>query len=1308
MSYGSRPITWSIDSGDLPDGLTLNAETGVVSGTPMLAGTYTFIATATNDNGADTKEITIAIINEIDKYLSVELITTQELISRGGTAGMQVKITNNSPLSLNDVNVRIDAPYNAIAVNGRDSVTTGVIPNGSVTLDFEFIMLEGGRETFYAVVELDGTSITASNGVSASGAGYYRGDNHSHTTYSDGSGSMADNVNEAYDVKMLSWLYSTDHNTVNQRTDTETQTALKKGAFINLADPEFTAYNGHALTLGIRHNLVTQVTPNGLGATVDEADKLTGGSYGNLEKWQAVVDEVTDARNGIFYMCHPFSATLGFDYRPGVSGEETIRDIRGYTGLEIWNGAYDSAGNHQSREAWDKVNAQGTGHYNGLTTSDAHAPGNIGLQYIKAFLPELAEDNIHDVLKNGAYVGSNGPDVRFNIDGAGISETLNITGDSRIADFNINVYSPVYSLTKVEIIKNTITGKYELNREVVYTRTLAGEKTNVFDEIVRLEVKPGELYRVEVTSERAITNPTSLGYAITNNIWIDSADKSNATNLGNVQYTGSGITLKTLPTGIMYLSAEEGASLDLDKLTATVAAGASLEKTYDAATGFVILVVTAEDGTVSNTDIFLQGAAAGTPFAAETLTLQPGATAADMNFNWYSDSNSDNGVSAVKIAKKADMADGKFPAGAMVVEGTTGNASDGKSWHKASISGLSADTEYLYSVSNDGVNFSEVYEFKTSSAGAFTFAVTGDPQLTVGLQDNTSDRADETTLKGWQDTMAAIAARGVDFIAGVGDQVDMTSNGSVAEYANFYTPEALRSIPYAPAIGNHDRHYLFNYHWNIPNEMSFSPVINSGNATNQQYQDMEVAGNYYYKYNNALFVVLNDSGYPESAEVAALYIANYRATLAAATAAYPDYDWLFVQHHKSTASVADHCADRDIQYYVEAGFEALMDEFKVDFVVAGHDHVYARSYPMKGGMPDYTGVMQDPADGAPIWGGDGAASAVNPGATVYFTTTTASGLKYYELFNNANNLYVKDNIYYPYLVDGKVGSVEYMNGNLPLSNAMYLQDKTPGYIYVEVDGGTVTFSYYNIGGYSDTPYDTYTVTKTAAEVPEGAVKVSIRADEYSCLEAPVEYTVSLRDADKVMAVTLEFEVDGAMLGSTGVEALGGFETIGSGATAITWTRLDDNMWKGTVLLTYFGEGKSLTSAAPVDVARFTYNAKVIGQAAMRLTNVKVSGITEVIDETTVLIDWLGSEIEGAVAVTDIYSVYDLNKDGVTDQLDLTILMLFCQYMASDPEWNIAATLDVKGKGITAAMCDFNADGRIDMLDLIELYLNYTR
>lgn len=110
----------------------------------------------------------------------------------------------------------------------------------------------------------------------------------------------------------------------------------------------------------------------------------------------------------------------------------------------------------------------------------------------------------------------------------------------------------------------------------------------------------------------------------------------------------------------------------------------------------------------------------------------------------------------------------------------------------------------------------------------------------------------------------------------------------------------MTSIPYAPAVGNHDRHYMFADHFNLPNQMESLTEVkttfrgqNSGTSQSHgnyiqateneiknnaasngvtpnsdgQYdfserRDMETQGNYYYLYNNVLFVTLNTSAYP--------------------------------------------------------------------------------------------------------------------------------------------------------------------------------------------------------------------------------------------------------------------------------------------------------------------------------------------------------------------------------------------------------------------------------------------------------------
>jgi len=72
---GVKPITWSLNSGDLPEGLILS-EVGVISGTPLEDGIYNFTVKATNEVGDDTKELTITIA---PAPIIPPVITTQSL-----------------------------------------------------------------------------------------------------------------------------------------------------------------------------------------------------------------------------------------------------------------------------------------------------------------------------------------------------------------------------------------------------------------------------------------------------------------------------------------------------------------------------------------------------------------------------------------------------------------------------------------------------------------------------------------------------------------------------------------------------------------------------------------------------------------------------------------------------------------------------------------------------------------------------------------------------------------------------------------------------------------------------------------------------------------------------------------------------------------------------------------------------------------------------------------------------------------------------------------------------------------------------
>ncbi|MDR2595194.1 MAG: metallophosphoesterase family protein [Fibromonadaceae bacterium] len=374
-------------------------------------------------------------------------------------------------------------------------------------------------------------------------------------------------------------------------------------------------------------------------------------------------------------------------------------------------------------------------------------------------------------------------------------------------------------------------------------------------------------------------------------------------------------------------------------------------------------------------------------FVPEMLGLTPGSTIAEVNFAWYSDRA---GNSFVRITKNGTIVSTE--------KGTSGAASEGKYFHKATAKNLKPNTEYAYSVSNDSINWSAEYKYKTPQTKTFKFAAIGDPQIKIGEQDIESNwfSPDKSVALGWKTTVERITAANVDFILSTGDQVDSGSNEE--EYEKLFAPSELKSIPMAPSVGNHDRHQIFQYHFNLPNEQNFPE---------------ENYGNYFYLYNNILFVALNTSAYVESTEDAKPYIEYFDATLSAADAMYSGkYKWLIVQHHKSTRSVAWHSAEKDIQYYMDAGFEKLMEKYKVDFVLAGHDHVYAR---------------------------------INLGGIYYITLNTASGIKYY-------------------------------GANEPLpANTYAQQNRIPGYTIFEVNGNNISVSVYEVD--KDVPIDKFEVEK---------------------------------------------------------------------------------------------------------------------------------------------------------------------------------------------------------------------------------------
>ena len=65
-SGGTPPLTFSVSVGSLPNGLSLNPATGAITGTPTMAGTFTFTILATDAaNATASKAYTVVINNTL-------------------------------------------------------------------------------------------------------------------------------------------------------------------------------------------------------------------------------------------------------------------------------------------------------------------------------------------------------------------------------------------------------------------------------------------------------------------------------------------------------------------------------------------------------------------------------------------------------------------------------------------------------------------------------------------------------------------------------------------------------------------------------------------------------------------------------------------------------------------------------------------------------------------------------------------------------------------------------------------------------------------------------------------------------------------------------------------------------------------------------------------------------------------------------------------------------------------------------------------------------------------------------------------
>ncbi|PUA38251.1 metallophosphoesterase [Paenibacillus elgii] len=308
---------------------------------------------------------------------------------------------------------------------------------------------------------------------------------------------------------------------------------------------------------------------------------------------------------------------------------------------------------------------------------------------------------------------------------------------------------------------------------------------------------------------------------------------------------------------------------------------------------------------------------AGNPVPSNVSVTMGADTTTSKAFTWHTDPATSD--TAVEVVKKSEFTDFNAPnvkrfTGTSYLFNTTDTGT--VRVHKAVASGLEPGTQYIFRVGDGHGNYSPNGSLQTAAA-------TGERTKFIFLAD--SQASNEAGFKLWGDILkkAITDHPDTEFVVQGGDLVE---DGFKENEWNMWFNAAqgiLMQTTVVPVVGNHEvtgtrktEDYLA--HFNHP----------------QNGIDSLKGSNFSFDYKNAHFVVLNSEyDFEQQKEW-------MRKDLAAT-----DKKWKIVAFHRGPfGSMYD-------SEHIRNTWTPIFDEFQVDLVMNGHDHVYVRTYPMKDKKP---------------------------------------------------------------------------------------------------------------------------------------------------------------------------------------------------------------------------------------------------------------------------------------------------------------------------------------------------------------------
>ncbi|OWG15640.1 hypothetical protein KDK82_3133 [Delftia sp. K82] len=169
-SGGTAPYTYA-SSGTLPTGMTFNASTGVLGGTPTAAGSFTFTITATDSSTGTGAPFTSGstsytlVVNSTNADLSALALSSGTLAPGFGAGTLAYTATVPNTSSTVTVTATAADAGATILVNGAAASTPVALNVGSNTVSIEVTAQDGTTKKTYVV------TVTREARQSASGSG---------------------------------------------------------------------------------------------------------------------------------------------------------------------------------------------------------------------------------------------------------------------------------------------------------------------------------------------------------------------------------------------------------------------------------------------------------------------------------------------------------------------------------------------------------------------------------------------------------------------------------------------------------------------------------------------------------------------------------------------------------------------------------------------------------------------------------------------------------------------------------------------------------------------------------------------------------------------------------------------------------------------------------------------------------------------------------------------------------------------------------------------------------------------------------